>query len=149
MRTAQEHCYALRDLGHLAIQCRRIRHRRNASNIFSFPKLRNFITQKEHGEITVEKQEQNLKAKAPTRVARWDNHPPLVRKLYEQNGRLWKQLRKQDDRRQWWLEKARRRNEMALKACCGMTWAGPVMSDAEAEEIRQHIKARESERLRI
>jgi hypothetical protein len=95
----------------------------------------------------MEKKVQSLKPSTP-RAVRVENHSPAMRKLYEHNSRLLKQLRKQEDRKAWRLEKARRRNEMALKACVGMTWTGPVMSDAEAEEIRQRIKARELGRKR-
>lgn len=117
-RTAQAHCYALKRLGHLDIRVRRMERFLCASNVFSFPKLQDFMSEKAHGGLTVEKQVQTLKTNTP-RAVRVENHNPAMRKLHEYNGRLLRLLKKQDDRRQWRLEKARKRCARAMEAAVG------------------------------
>jgi hypothetical protein len=141
IRTAQAYCYALRDLGHLSILCRRIGHRRNASNLFNFPKLSNFFAQKVHGGITVEKQEQNLKPTTPRaeRVAAG----PSTRKLFDLCGRLMRENR--GLRAEWRLKRARERTLRAMEARIGI-YEGhppPTVSDAEEDAIRRRVQAAE------
>jgi len=133
IRTAQEYCYRLRDAGHLGIQVRPIGRCRNDSNVFSFPKLVNFITQKEHGEITVEKQVQNLNTNTNTpRMARVENHPPIVRKLYALVGELQRRLRLREKRDTYRLQSAQERTRRAMTGA----YTGPKTPDPSEAEIR-------------
>jgi len=117
----------------------------NAPNLYTLLEIDGGALQTAPAKNCREKRVQNLKPTTP-RAVRVENHPPAMRKLHGLVGKLLGRLRKQEDRKQWRLEKAQRRNEMALRACVGMnTYRGATVSDAEAEEIRQRIRAKELE----
>jgi hypothetical protein len=130
-RTAQAHVYRLEKLGELGVRRKRIAHRRNAPNLYTFPKLAGFLIEKENGEITVEKPEQIKKLTAPPRAARVENHFPAMRRLYEHNGRLWKLLRRVADAKAHRLHKAEERTRIAMRAGIGSLGYCPKPSEAE------------------
>ena len=147
VRTAQAHVYRLERLGELGVCRRRVSHRRNATNLYTFPKLQGFIVEVEYGEITVEKPIQILKANTPP-AARVENHPPAMRKLYERVRHLTETIRRISDAKQYRLHKAQERNRMALKASIGVNTAPIVpMTQAERQELDRERRRYEAEAL--
>jgi len=85
-----------------------------------------------------EKRVQNLKpSTSHAASARESNNSPAVRKLFEQNGRLWKLLRKVRDakRGKHQLHAAEDRCRRAMMANVGV-YTGPKTPDPTPEEIR-------------
>jgi hypothetical protein len=156
IRTVQQYAYDLEKLGILKIDRRKIGPCRNSANTFSFPELVGFIEVRDHGEITVEKQVQNLNTNTTAtredarkdsyplqqwEQSRSENNPPAMRRLYEENGRLQaenRSLRERFSCRMW-----RREQEIRLRAEALVGYndepetADKRLSPEELEDIRQ------------
>jgi hypothetical protein len=135
-RTIYNHNREMIRAGVLRLQIHKISHKRNAPNTYillgidgrdlDFSMEKNFH----------EKPLQNLKLTTPPRVARVENNFPAMRRLYEQNGRLWKLLRRVADAKAHRLHKAEERTRMAMEASIGSPRYYPKPTEAEEQHNR-------------
>ena len=117
---------------------------RNAPNLYIFLDIDGRDLHLSVAKNCTEKPLQPLKLLTTPRVARVENHPPAMRKLYEHNANLLGRLRLREQREAYRLRAAQDRNRRAMQASVGL-YEGPVIEwdEEELREVRQRIAENE------
>ena len=134
-KTIFNHNRALAKAGVLRFLIHKIGRRRNAPNTYILLDRDGRDLHLSREKIFHEKPVQISKPTTPPRAARVENHPPAMRRLFEQNGRIWKLLRRVTDAKAHRLRRAEERTRRASEANLGR-WNGvfvPVDVELQAE----------------
>jgi len=123
---------------------------RNAPNLYIFLDIDGQDLHLSVAKNCMEEPLQPLNPLTTPRVARVENHPPAMRKLYEHNANLLGRLRLREQREAYRLRAAQDRTRRAMQVNVGV-YAGPVIEweEDKLHEVRQRIaenerKSRES-----